>query len=134
MDKITITVQASNAPSSAIQLPRKWDFEHYCYGWRDISISLKLNDVCCCGTIYYKLKHSLLVKEDRFIILRKPLKPTRLREPRKDSKSFSVSFYNLEVFAIEGISILYPGESWAGSSRVVGLSAVNNSLVDFMVS
>lgn len=74
------------------------------------------------------------MKEDRFIILRKPLKPTRLREPRKDSKSFSVSFYNLEVFAIEGISILYPGESWAGSPRVVGLSAVNNSLVDFMVS
>lgn len=77
------------------------------------------------------------MKEDRFIILRKPLKPTSLSERRKDSKSFSVSFYNLEVLAIEGISILYPGklcESWAGSSRVAGLSAVSNSLVDLMVN
>ena len=77
------------------------------------------------------------MKEDRFIILRKPLKPTRLSKPRKDSKRFSVSFYNLEVLAIEGISILYPDkvcESWAGSSRVVGLSAVNISLVDFVAS
>lgn len=77
------------------------------------------------------------MKEDRFIILRKPLKPTRLSERRKDSKSFSVSFYNLEVLAIEGISILYPGkvcENWAGSSRVAGLSAVSNFLVDFVAS